>query len=49
MGFQDINPDVTDVNDKEEAYDYINYMPLADVMELLEDVDHKHFQELKNK
>lgn len=49
LGFQDINPDGTDVNDKEEVYDYINYMPLADVMELLEDVDHNHFQELKNK
>ena len=48
-GFQDIIPDVEDVNAKEEVYDYVNYMPLADVMELLEDIDDKHFNALKEK
>lgn len=46
-GFQDINPDVDDVNSKEEWYDYIEMSPLEDVMEYLDDLDEKRFKYLK--
>lgn len=49
LGFQDINPDATDVNALEEENEWINYLLLADVMELLLDADEKKFRTLKQK
>ena len=48
-GFQEIDPDVNDVNEIEADNGWINDMPLSDVMELLEDADEKLFHKLKAK
>lgn len=48
-GFQEINPDVNDVNEIEAENGWINDMPLSDVMELLVDSDEKLFFKLKAK
>ena len=46
-GFQEIDPDVNDVNEIEAENGWINNMPLSDVMELLVDADEKLFFKLK--
>lgn len=46
-GFQEIDPDVNDVNEIEAENGWINDMPLSDVMELLVDADEKLFFKLK--
>ena len=48
-GFQEIDPDVNDVNAIEAENGWINGMSLADVMELLADADEKLFHKLKAK
>lgn len=48
-GFQDINPDAEDVNEIEAENDWINHMPISDVMELLADCDEKKYFSLKGK
>ena len=47
--FQDLSPEPEDVADIEENYDYINYMELEDVMEMLMTIDEKKFHKLKSK